>query len=167
MKLFIGVDPGLGGGVAFYWPDDPTTAVVYDMPLERGKKVHAMGIKELMLNHHLIPFGIDVHGAVELVGSRPRQQGAFNFGFSTGIVHGVLGCFAIPILEVSPNKWKPSLGLQRPPTETISENKDRARATASKLFPHLASQLTRKKDDGRAEALLIAFYAAHRKENKP
>lgn len=165
MKLFIGVDPGLGGGVAFYWPDDPTTAVVYDMPLERGKKVSAVDLQEAIAKS-FHPF-YETVAAVELVGSRPRQQGAFNFGFSTGIVHGVLGCFAIPILEVSPNKWKPSLGLQRPPTETISENKDRARATAAKLFPHLASQLTRKKDDGRAEALLIAFYAAHRQETKP
>jgi hypothetical protein len=39
------------------------------------------------------------------------------------------------------------------------DNKDSSRLAAMRLFPAMSEQLARKKDDGRAEAILLAEYA--------
>jgi crossover junction endodeoxyribonuclease RuvC len=103
-----------------------------------------------------------IHAAVELVSSMPRQAGAFNFGRSAGVVDGVLGALGIPYTLVSPNVWKGATGLHRMSGESQADVKSRARFLAQKLWPEQAAQFKRIKDDGRAEAALLARYFANK-----
>lgn len=163
--LIIGIDPGVGGAIALL--DIRNTlhplSIVHDMPLRYPKGSRAAGVVDPAGVAGLIrSFPIDrfqVSAAVEQVGSRPHQAGAFNFGLSTGILHGVLGAFGIPFASIPPSVWKPTMGLGRSnPDETQSSTKNRARALASRLFPAMSMDFSRVKDDGRAEAMLIAYY---------
>jgi crossover junction endodeoxyribonuclease RuvC len=54
---------------------------------------------------------------------------------------------------VVPQVWKKAYGIPGG-----RENKDMARQKASMLFPKYAHLWARKKDDGRAEAVLLAHY---------
>ena len=55
-----------------------------------------------------------------------------------------------PYTLVTPVSWKRSLNLP--------SDKDAARRLAQQWYPKVADQLKRKKDEHRAEALLIAHY---------
>lgn len=99
-----------------------------------------------------------IHAAVELVSSMPRQAGAFNFGVSAGVVHGVLGALSVPMSLVSPGVWKPAMGLRRGLNESQSQNKTRARELAMKLWPLQAGMFKLIKNHDRAEAALLARF---------
>ena len=89
---------------------------------------------------------------VEDVHSMPGQGVAstFKFGRSVGVVEGALSALGIPIRWVSPAKWKKAMGLPA--------DKGAARRRAIELWPDHAHLFARVKDDGRAEAALIAEY---------
>lgn len=92
---------------------------------------------------------------IELVGAMPKQgsTSGFRFGVGVGLLRGVIAALNIPLVQVTPTKWKRELG--------ISSDKDAARALAIRLFPECA-KFTRVKDTGRAEAALIArWYLKH------
>jgi hypothetical protein len=61
----------------------------------------------------------------------------------------------VPTNEVPPATWKKHFGL--------STDKDASRAYASSVFPDQSNLWARKKDDGRAEAALIAYYGWRKK----
>lgn len=142
--MILGIDPGLGGALAFHG----STPVFYDMPLRDGE-VDGHRLHEIL---HTFRSEIEF-AAVENVASRPRQKGVFNFGVSTGKVLGVLEALSIPIVRVSPQKWKQAMGLRGADKQVSVE-------LAKALVPAAAPHLTLKKHDGRAEALLIALYAS-------
>jgi len=75
----------------------------------------------------------------------------FSFGKSAGIIEGILAAEKIPMVLVTPQKWKKRAGI-------IGKEKDAARTLALQLYPQIASHLDRKKDVGRADALLIAHF---------
>jgi crossover junction endodeoxyribonuclease RuvC len=154
----LGIDPGLSGGWALI--DD--TAKLIDCG---GFPTHTVNKKErldgeklaLMLWGHVQP----CKAYIEAVASRPRQQGQFQFGVNTGIVHGILYAQAIPFSLVSPASWKAQYGIKRQEDETKRDKKNEARALASSLYPAHADRFSRVKDDGVAEAVLIALYGLY------
>jgi len=168
--FIIGIDPGLSGAVAIYDTAEPHKSRFFDIPtihIKGSKKVVdarklADLVGELLFRLPTRPDGevSTIMAVVENVHSMPRQAGAFAFGLSTGIIHGVLATHGIPFTLVTPAQWKGAMKLHRKPEEPTSAVKNRARALATRLFPHLASEFARVKDDGRAEALLLAVYAA-------
>jgi crossover junction endodeoxyribonuclease RuvC len=85
-----------------------------------------------------LTIGIDI-GAV----------GAFSFGRSRGVVEGVLGAAGIACSFIAPASWKRAVGLSL-------ASKDAARSEAIRRWPNHAELFARVKDDGRAEAALIA-----------
>ena len=64
---------------------------------------------------------------------------------------GMLVMAGVPYELVRPAAWKKIMG--------VSADKGEARVMAQKLFPQIAQQFSRVKDDGRAEAALIAEFA--------
>lgn len=168
--VYLGIDPGLTGGLGLYIPAKPEQSKVLPMPLIKRSTV--LDPDQLAKHTQLVAHWVESYDclglivAVEHVASRPRQAGAFNFGLSTGIIHGILAAQGLPFATVSPSKWKPAMGLQRGPEETYDQNKDRARRLAIRLFPHLEEDLKLKKDDGKAEALLLAVYFHHSLKGK-
>jgi len=74
----------------------------------------------------------------------------FSFGRSLGVAESVFGTLGVRVEYVSPQRWKKALGLGR--------DKDESRMQAIERWPGSAGLFARKKDNGRAEAALIAFW---------
>jgi crossover junction endodeoxyribonuclease RuvC len=151
----IGIDPGLTGAIAVISQGGAVERII-DMPVipkvtGKGKQVNGAALAEelsLILNSHL-----SVRAYLEQVTSMPRQgvTSMFNFGHGYGIVQGALYALGIPFTLVTPQEWKRYHKL-------IRKDKDVARTLCIQQYPKFARQLQRKKDIGRADALLIALY---------
>ena len=91
---------------------------------------------------------------VERVNAMPGQgvTSVFSFGRSTGIVEGILAAYDIPTTLVTPQAWQKAVGQRA--------GKDGSRERAMQLFPAQVGLFQRKKDDGRSDAALIAYYGA-------
>jgi len=143
MSYILGVDPGLSGALAFY---SPITLVTYDMPVVDGG-VDAAELTRLIRS-------MDVSCAVvERVHSMPKQgvSSVWTFGYSAGVLRGVIVALGIPLHLVSPTVWKRHYRL--------GADKEASRALAIQLWP-TSADFRRKKDHGRAEAALMAKYGA-------
>lgn len=149
----IGIDPGLTGGVAHIGPNGLSVAL--NMPLKKDGTLDAKVLARLL---SVAP--LSAHAFIEQVHSRPRQAGQFNFGLNTGVIHGILYAYGIPFTPVSPQKWKAHYRIKREGEQTKADKKTEARAIASALWPEFAGSFKRVKDDGVAEAALIARYGA-------
>lgn len=147
MNLTLGIDPGKTGALAFL-DDDGNLAHLEDMPDLTGA---ALGAWVRALLDDLSPDTVTA-AWVEKVGPMPRQgvRSVWTFGEGYGALLGALGAFGIPVHHVTPATWKKHFGL--------SKDKDLSRQRAVELWPADASRWARKKDDGRAEACLIARY---------
>ena len=97
---------------------------------------------------------------VELVGARPGEGavGAFPFGRSRGVAEGVIAALGIRVTHISPASWKRAIGI---PVGREGA-KDAARSEALRRWPNKAALFTRKCDEGKAEAALIAVAALSR-----
>lgn len=156
-NLILGIDPGLSGALAVYNPVDKLILKVIDMPLKSAGKTTGkkMEVDAVSLSFFVEGFFRDLsYCVVEKVHAMPHQGvvSMFRFGQSLGVVEGVLGAYFLPILWVYPQVWKTQMGL--------SYNKETSRAMAEGLFPANRGSLLRKKDDGRAEAMLLAVYGS-------
>lgn len=160
---YIGVDPGAGGALALFSP------LAYEMALPQALQTldvptHEINGKRRVDMHALLGLLVswaqawDVKGAlVENVGAMPGQSpnGMFHFGFACGTIQMAVVAAGLPLRLVTPQVWKKRYGLTGG-----RENKDMSRQKASQLFPSHIHLWTRKKDDGRAEASLLAHYGA-------
>jgi crossover junction endodeoxyribonuclease RuvC len=157
--IYIGVDPGMKGALAFY---DPVAndLDVYAMPTFHRTRTSGRGLNVLDLIQlaRIIDnqIGWDRKASVwiEMVHSKPGEgvSSAFNFGFGTGALHGLFAAHFLPIQIIAPVKWKRALACPA--------DKDAARERASQLFPRHAQNWPLAKDDGKAEAALIALYGS-------
>lgn len=153
----LGVDPGMSGAFCLLHASTKRIVQIWDMPVKDGH-VDPEGVA-LIVDLSLGGTGTrQLHAAVENVSSMPRQAGAFNFGRSAGVVHGVLGALGVPFSLAQPNQWKSSFALRKGVGESQASTKTRARELAIKLWPETADSFRRVRDDGRAEAALIAFF---------
>jgi crossover junction endodeoxyribonuclease RuvC len=96
----------------------------------------------------------------EFVAARPKEGavGAFSFGRSRGVVEGACAVLGLPIRFLTPSSWKRAVGLPR----GRDGAKDSARSEAIRRWPDKAGLFARVKDDGRAEAALIAVAGLRR-----
>lgn len=146
----LGIDPGFTGALAVFDASDESTMFVLDMPVTKDPKGRAV-LDMYTLFDTLRPTG-SVTAILEYVAARPGQSApaTFRFGQGYGAIQMALAAHSIPTHYVTPAKWKKHFGL--------SKDKGVSRGLAQQRFPHLADQLNRIKDDGRAEAALIALY---------
>ena len=151
MSYVIGIDPGISGAIAVF--EDGKLVNVIDMPtLEvdsgKTKKRH---ISAVSLCNYLTVFS-NAHVVIEKVGAMPGQgvSSMFNFGRSAGIIEGVVAALQRPYTYVTPAAWTKAVGR--------AAGKDASRMRAMELFPNRAELFKRAKDDGRADAALIAYW---------
>lgn len=90
-----------------------------------------------------------------IAGQGVASQGGFMR--SGGIIHGLLKGVGIGFAEIAPRLWTADVFHGR------SEKVDHRRL-AAQMYPALAGKLERVKDDGRADAILIADYAMRKYE---
>ena len=140
MAYYLGIDPGRQGALALI--DSATnTLTCIDMP-DTTAKLHDF-IADLPIVKRAIlerPFCGPIVA---------RRTIAVMFE-QYGVLRGALQWRDIPFIEVQPSKWKAALGL--------SKDKGASRDKAGQIFPDDAELFSRIKDDGRAEAALIAWW---------
>jgi crossover junction endodeoxyribonuclease RuvC len=160
----MGIDPGIRGAIALFDPLAKKVRGIWDFPTREKHAKTEIDLPELALL--VDEFAKDTAFAlVEDVGAmtyvdksgKLRGQGAaasFNFGKAAGQIQGILAACFIPIFFIKPAVWKSLMGL--------SSNKNESREKAMKLFPEHTHTFARAKDDGRAEALLLAVFGGER-----
>ena len=154
--LIIGIDPGISGSICFL--EDGIIKDVLEMPtMTEGKKNKKQVNGSQIYNE--ISFRIktyekkNIKVVIEQVSAMPGQgvTSMFNFGQSFGILKGICSAMQLPIYFVRPAKWKKYFNL-------INTEKDASRTRAIEIFPYFSSNLSKKKDSNKADAILIASF---------
>lgn len=150
----LGIDPGLFGALAFI---DGANVRTYDMPVlalkRNGKSKNEPDFLELARIIRDVE-GVPSFAVVEQVSAMPGQgvSSMFAFGKTYGGILGVLSALSIRTELVAPVTWKRWHRIKP------DSGKDASRAAAKNLFPQQAGLFARVKDDGRADATLIAVW---------
>ena len=161
--LIIGIDPGISGSICFF--EDGKIIEVIEMPvMTEGKKNKKQVNGAQIYNEFLKRINNkddDIRVVIEQVSAMPGQgvTSMFNFGQSYGILKGICSAMQLPMFFVRPAKWKKYFNL-------INSQKDASRTRAIEIFPYFSTQLSKKKDSNKADAILIAsfYYETHQKE---
>jgi len=176
--VYIGIDPGQKGAIAFLDKDKKDKLWIIDMPLLPEKGIDAKTLYEILETK--VTFYKDIYVVIEKAQSMPGQSSVamFNYGGGYHAILAVLQILDIPFEEVRSNKWKTEFGLSglkskkkqgKKKEKMTSEEKKNAQKKRKEMAVKIAIQLFPKmKDsfftpkgkmlDGRAEALLIAEY---------
>lgn len=151
--IIAGIDPGKTGALAILYPDG--SAEFFDVPriMLKGKDKPAWSqwSREWCM---ALDLSLPDMVVIEDIAARPGQgvTSMFTFGRTLGFVHGLVAATtSCPTHFVTPSVWKARLGL-------LNSGKGASREKCRTLFPDTAAALTRVKDDGRAEAALLAYY---------
>ena len=154
--LIIGIDPGISGSICFF--EDGKILDVVEMPtMTEGKKnkrqVNGSQVYNEISKRIKQIDKKDIKVIIEQVSAMPGQgvTSMFNFGQSYGILKGICSAMQLPMYFVRPAKWKKYFSL-------INSEKDASRTKAIEIFPYFSSQLSKKKDSNKADAILIASF---------
>ena len=154
--LIIGIDPGISGAISFF--EDGKILDVVEMPtMTEGKKnkrqVNGSQVYNEILKKTNQLDKKEIRVIIEQVSAMPGQgvTSMFNFGQSFGILKGVCSAMQLPMYFVRPAKWKKYFSL-------INSEKDASRTKAIEIFPYFSTNLSKKKDSNKADAILIASY---------
>jgi len=148
--MFLGVDPGAGGGLAFLF-DSGTVVSVIKMPETERDILDA-------LREHA---GAETRAVIERVHSSPQMgvSSAFRFGQSYGGLRMAIIAVGIPLDDVTPQRWQAAIGGLASATDRRADgqgfkgrDKNISKARAQVLFP--AVRVTH----ALADALMIAEY---------
>ena len=163
--LVIGIDPGISGSICFF--QDGKIIDVIEMPtMTEGKKnkkqVNGSQIFNEISERIKKLDKKDIKVIIEQVSAMPGQgvTSMFNFGQSFGILKGICSAMQLSMYFVRPAKWKKYFNL-------INSEKDASRTKAIEIFPYFSTQLSRKKDSNKADAILIAsfYYETYKSED--
>jgi crossover junction endodeoxyribonuclease RuvC len=149
--MILAIDPGITGAFALLGD----TALVGDLPVHqtqhgRVAKVRAEldlhGFRTLLAGQSI------THCFIERVAARPGQGtvSMFRFGEAAGAIYGLVVGIGLPISFATPQQWQKH--------HHIGASPDAARQRAVQLYPELAPMLSRKRDQHRADAVLLACY---------
>lgn len=147
-KTFVGLDPGMNGGIAFITANSEGEFVT--------KAFRCPETPELMsLGFDMGVEGIDKENIklyAECVWAFPRdgKSSAFKFGYNYGVWNGIFSANGIDVNEVVPRKWMEYYNC--PPNMDKKERKRWLKEKAIKLFPNIPITFNI------SDALLIANY---------
>ena len=157
--IVVGIDPGLSGAIAIL--ENNKVLNIFDMPVMAEGKKNKRQLNSAQLVS-IIKDGTrpesEIAVVVEQVNAMPGQgvTSMFNFGQTFGAIKGVCAALELPIFFVRPSKWKKHF-------ELINSSKDSSRTKVIEMYPSLSSQLAKKKDVNKSDAILIArFYTETR-----
>ena len=155
---FIGIDPGLQGGIAFVEESEIVTAY---MPIIHGKK---KTLDNLTLSRIFSGYDpIKCYAILEQQQAMPKQgvTSMFSIGYGFGALKQCLVDFAIPHEIVRAQTWQKEFGISGRKGNT----KAQALQICQSLFPDLnllATERSKKPHEGIVDAVLIAEYAKRR-----
>lgn len=148
---YLGIDPGVSGGLALITPDQ---VIASPMPTTERDMYDWFST--------YIEFPEHTWGVIELVGGFISSRGAsrqpgsrmFTFGQNYGGLRMCMVAHGIRFEQVHPRRWQKSFGMMRKPKEVDTAWKNRLKALAQQLYPQL--RITKQV----ADAILLASYAA-------
>jgi hypothetical protein len=157
--IFIGVDPGLSGAIAFVSENGCAVEDLPTMPLPgKGmitRKVDGRALAQLIRRN--IPIGETAAVFCEQVNTMGGKNNAVQTQGSLmrtlGAVEAVLECMGMAPTMLSPQKWKRFYGLD--------SKKENSLATARALYE--SAPLALAKHHNRAEAILIGHWGLRNK----
>tara|TARA_B100000886_G_scaffold299987_1_gene228791 strand:- start:698 stop:1195 length:498 start_codon:yes stop_codon:yes gene_type:complete len=161
--IIVGIDPGIAGAICFF--SNGNIIDVIDMPtMAEGKKNKKQVNGRQIFNEiktiksKFLDENISV--VIEQVSAMPGQgvTSMFNFGQSYGVIKGICSAMELPIYYVRPAKWKKYFNL-------INSEKDASRTKVIEMFPKISHKLSRKKDNNKADSILIAKFFENTREN--
>ena len=161
--LIIGIDPGISGAICFF--EDGQVKEIMDMPVMADGKKNKRQINGPQVYNEILKRinkfqKKDIIVVIEQVSAMPGQgvTSMFNFGQSFGVLKGICSAMQLSMFFIRPAKWKKYFGL-------IKTEKDASRTKVIEIFPYISSELSRKKDSNKADAVLIAsfFYNTYKK----
>jgi crossover junction endodeoxyribonuclease RuvC len=146
-----GIDPGNAGALALMSPTGDLLDVA-DMPCVADGTKGRQTVNAALLAA-IIRRWAPSAAYCEFVGARPTDAkvAAFAFGRCRGAIEGTLGALGIPVVMLTVPTWRRAVGLP------VGATKEMARGEAIRRFPGQAELFARVRDDGRAEACLIAI----------
>ena len=154
--LIIGIDPGISGSICFL--DNGKILDVIEMPIMTDGKKNKKQVNGSQVYNEIIKRikqfeKNQIRVVIEHVSAMPGQgvTSMFNFGQSFGILKGICTAMQLPMYFVRPTKWKKYFNL-------LNSEKDASRTRAIEIYPYFSSQLSRKKDSNKADAILIASF---------
>ena len=160
MKVFVGLDPGMTGGLAAVDKEGSLLSVIA-MPRVNGstgpQDYHA--IKEWVAAMKRL---WKVEASLERGSVRPGEwfKSTLTAGTNWGFLKGMLVAIGARYVEPTPQVWKKALGLPKRSGKERKQGKQDAVVLATQLFPGIDLTPGRKKvpHDGMAAAVLIAEY---------
>lgn len=155
-KLYIGIDPGMAGGIAVLGRQ-----VVVDIMVMPATPADILDTLRQFSNLASSETW-DVVACLEDVGKgMPGQSSSATAKFARHCGHLEMALLSLGIttVTVTPQKWQRMYQLGKSSEHTKTEWKNRLKAKAQQLFPQQSKNITLKT----ADALLIAEYA--RKSN--
>jgi len=164
--LIIGIDPGISGAICFF--EDGQVKEIIEMPVMADGKKNKRQINGPQVYNEILKKinkfqKKDIIVVIEQVSAMPGQgvTSMFNFGQSFGVLKGICSAMQLSMFFIRPAKWKKYFGL-------IKTEKDASRTKVIEIFPYISSELSRKKDSNKADAVLIAsfFYNTYKKADE-
>lgn len=168
LTVYLGIDPGAGGGLAVI---DGTRVRLTPMPATEKDLWEWFEIWDPLLDPEE---PLSVHACLEQVGGYLKPVGTaaeatatgwagggaangtamFRFGTSYGALRMALTAAGIPWELATPAKWQRALGIpSRKKSETRTQHKNKLKSLAQRLYPQAKVTLQT------ADALLLAEYA--------
>ena len=147
-ETVLGVDPGAGGALALLDAKADILEIA-DMPVvtvDGKRRVQSAAVAEIIRTWR--PSIAIVERAISI--SQQSAAGSLQFGYAAGILEGAIAMAGISMAMVYPVTWKKAMG--------VTGDKGGCRITASRMWPNRCQLFSRARDDGRAEACLIAAY---------
>ncbi len=154
--LIIGMDPGISGAICFF--ENGEVKEIIDIPIMADGKKNKRQINGPQV-YNEISSRIkntprkEIVVVIEQVSAMPGQgvTSMFNFGQSFGVLKGICSAMQLSMRFIRPAKWKKYFGL-------IKTEKDASRTKVIEIFPYISSQLSKKKDSNKADAILISSF---------
>jgi len=149
--IYVGIDPGQKGGIAFLSPSEGFKINLHRMPATNKE-----------INDFVCQMK-DATVVIEKAQPMPGQGSVagFTYGVGYGLLIGLLTAHKIRYIEVRPAEWKKVvLAGVSGKGKTKQEKKADSVMAAERLFPHaeLIPPGCKKPHDGISEALLLAEY---------
>lgn len=158
--IYLGIDPGLDGALAaitvFGPPINSHFVDIFDTPTVSVARTGGKYKREYdiaAMQKRLVEIG-GTYAVIEKVHAMPGQgvTSMFSMGYGCGLWEGLLAGLGIPYTRVAPQTWQKTM------LRDEGKGKDASRLQAQRLFPARAELFARKKDDGRADAVMLAEY---------
>lgn len=146
-KYYAGIDPGFTGAIAII-DGNQRLVEVHDMPVHGIKSKPEIDCNKVIFILRVYSLS---HIAIEKAQAMPKQGcvSMFRYGKVAGLLEGIITTLNIPYTLITPQAWKKRM------MQGMDKGKGASIVRAEQLFDFHS---TRKKDHGKADAILLAEY---------